>query len=182
MGQLTIQSAWLLGAGRVLAIDNVPERLGMAQEHGHAEVINFDQEDVYDSLMVLTGGRGPDRCIDVVGCEAHASSHLIAAIGREPRDRPPVRTARGHTLLPQGRYAVRFRCLHRTGQHSLWRGDEQGPDLEDGADYRYGTPHSSCDGTVRCMEFQNRWPTQTFVISYSNDPIVEGSDEWAKPR
>lgn len=70
VGQFTIQSAWMLGAGRVIAIDSVPERLRLAEEKGKAETINFEQESVYDRLLEMTGGRGPDRCIDAVGCEA----------------------------------------------------------------------------------------------------------------
>lgn len=72
VGQFAIQSAWMLGAGRVISIDSVPERLRLAQEKGKAETINFEQESVYDRLMEMTGGIGPDRCIDAVGCEAFA--------------------------------------------------------------------------------------------------------------
>jgi len=72
VGQFAIQSAWMLGAGRVVAIDNVPERLAMAEKFGRAETINFDDVKVYDRLQEMTGGRGPDRCIDAVGTEAHA--------------------------------------------------------------------------------------------------------------
>jgi threonine dehydrogenase-like Zn-dependent dehydrogenase len=71
VGQMAIRSAFLLGAERVIAIDDVPERLHMALVHGGAEVINFDEEDVHDRLKSLTGGRGPDACIDAVGLEAH---------------------------------------------------------------------------------------------------------------
>lgn len=74
VGQFAIQSAWMLGAERVIAIDRVPERLGMAKSQGNAELINFTDEDVYDRLMEMTGGRGPDRCIDAVGTEADLSS------------------------------------------------------------------------------------------------------------
>lgn len=73
VAQFAIQSAWMLGAGRVIAIDRVPERLAMAATHGKAETINYEQEDVYERLMEMTKGRGPDRCIDAVGTEAHAS-------------------------------------------------------------------------------------------------------------
>jgi threonine dehydrogenase-like Zn-dependent dehydrogenase len=73
VGQFAIQSAWMLGAGRVVAIDRVPERLEMARDHGDAEVIDYENEDVYDRLMAMTGGRGPDRCIDAVGTEAHGT-------------------------------------------------------------------------------------------------------------
>jgi threonine dehydrogenase-like Zn-dependent dehydrogenase len=73
VGQMAIRSAFLLGAGRVIAIDSVPERLRMATEAG-AEVINFEDADVYEKLRAATGGRGPDACIDAVGLEAHGAT------------------------------------------------------------------------------------------------------------
>jgi len=73
VGQFAIQSAWMFGAGEVIAIDRVPERLEMARSHGDAETINFDHEDVYDRLQNVTGGRGPDACIDAVGTDAHGT-------------------------------------------------------------------------------------------------------------
>ena len=78
VGQFAIQSAWMLSAGRVIAIDRVPERLRMAEERGRAETINFEDGDVYERLMALTGGRGPDRCIDAVGTEAHGRGSVDA--------------------------------------------------------------------------------------------------------
>jgi len=72
VGQFAIKSAYLLGAQRVIAIDRFPERLAMARDKGGAEIINYEQEDVYDSLLANTGGRGPDACIDSVGMESHA--------------------------------------------------------------------------------------------------------------
>jgi threonine dehydrogenase-like Zn-dependent dehydrogenase len=71
VGQIAIRSAWMLGAGRVIAIDRVPERLAMA-ECGKAETLNYEQVNVYDALQEMTKGRGPDRCIDAVGSESHA--------------------------------------------------------------------------------------------------------------
>src|SRR5690606_11906359 len=71
VAQFAIMSAWMLGAGRVIAIDRVPERLSLAASHGRAETIDFGELDVYDTLMEMTGGRAPDRCIDAVGTEAH---------------------------------------------------------------------------------------------------------------
>jgi threonine dehydrogenase-like Zn-dependent dehydrogenase len=82
VGQFAIQSAWMFGAGRVIAIDRVPERLSMAEEHGRAETINFDKDDVYDRLMEMTAGRGPDRCIDAVGTEAHAGGSFDAVLDK----------------------------------------------------------------------------------------------------
>ncbi|HEX9409653.1 MAG TPA: zinc-dependent alcohol dehydrogenase [Methylomirabilota bacterium] len=78
VGQFAIKSAWMLDAGRVIAIDRVPERLRMAEEQGRAETINFEDGDVYERLMVLTSGRGPDRCIDAVGTEAHGRGSVDA--------------------------------------------------------------------------------------------------------
>lgn len=76
VGQFAIQSAWMLGAGRVIAIDQVPERLEMARTHGRAETLDFGEVKIYDALMEMTDGRGPDRCIDCVGTEADASATL----------------------------------------------------------------------------------------------------------
>jgi len=73
VGQFAIRSAWMLGAGRVIAIDREPERLGMAATHGKAEILDFDRVDVFHALKDMTGGRGPDACIDAVGLEAHGS-------------------------------------------------------------------------------------------------------------
>lgn len=80
VGQFTIKSAWMLGAERVIAIDRVPERLQMAEKHGRAEIIDFTKEDVYDRLMSMTNGRGPDRCVDAVGAEAHSTGSVGAVI------------------------------------------------------------------------------------------------------
>jgi len=75
VAQFAIQSAWMLGAERVIAIDRVPERLLLAQTWGRAEVIDYEQVDsVVDTLRELTGGRGPDACIDAVGLEAHGTT------------------------------------------------------------------------------------------------------------
>ena len=73
VGQFAIKSAYMLGAERVIAIDRIPERLSLASQKGGAEVLNFDGLDVVESLKELTGGRGPDVCIDAVGLEAHVA-------------------------------------------------------------------------------------------------------------
>ena len=71
----------MLGAGRVIAIDRVPERLEMARTQGKAETIDFAKEEVYERLNAMTKGRGPDRCIDAVGCEAHGTGGADARSG-----------------------------------------------------------------------------------------------------
>ena len=73
VGQFAIQSAWMLGAGRVIAIDREPERLRMAADKGKAETLNFEYLDVYNVLKDITGGHGADACIDAVGLEAHST-------------------------------------------------------------------------------------------------------------
>ena len=82
VGQFTIQSAWMFRAGRVIAIDRVPERLRMARDRGRADTIDFETEDVYERLMEMTDGRGPDRCIDAVGTEAHGRGSADAVLDR----------------------------------------------------------------------------------------------------
>ena len=81
VGQFAIRSAFLLGAERVIAIDQVPERLALA-EKGGAETIDFSKDKVYDRLQEMTKGRGPDACIDAVGAEAAPGSSLDAAVDK----------------------------------------------------------------------------------------------------
>jgi threonine dehydrogenase-like Zn-dependent dehydrogenase len=78
VGQFAIKSAFLLGAERVIAIDRFPERLRMAREVCGADVINYEEVDVHETLQEMTGGRGPDSCIDAVGMEAH--SHGVSGV------------------------------------------------------------------------------------------------------
>jgi len=79
VGQFAIASARLLGAERVIAIDRIPHRLRMASERaGATETLNYDEVDVHEALIELTGGRGPDACIDAVGLEAHGHGAMFA--------------------------------------------------------------------------------------------------------
>ena len=73
VGQFAIRSAFLLGAERVIAIDNVESRLALAKKSG-AEVLNYDDGEIDERLRTMTAGRGPDSCIDAVGLEAHGTS------------------------------------------------------------------------------------------------------------
>lgn len=91
VGQFAMKSAWMLGAGRVIAIDNMPERLRLAETESKAETIEFGQRDpdkdtktqhVYHRLMEMTNGRGPDRCIDAVGTEAHVGGSIDSWVDR----------------------------------------------------------------------------------------------------
>ena len=73
VGQFAIKSAFLLGAETVIAIDHYKDRLEQAEQSG-AKTLNFDDVEVFDKLKEMTGGRGPDSCIDAVGLEAHGTS------------------------------------------------------------------------------------------------------------
>jgi len=76
VGQFAIRSAWMMGAGRVIAIDRVPERLELARKASKVETLDFSKEDVLERLLEMTHGRGPDRCIDAVGAEGHGTSTI----------------------------------------------------------------------------------------------------------
>jgi threonine dehydrogenase-like Zn-dependent dehydrogenase len=95
VGQMAIRSAILLGAKQVIAIDRLPERLSMAEAAG-AITINFEDESVVERLNDLTQGKGPEKCIDCVGLEAHATQHIDSMIDRVKQatwmesDRPHV--------------------------------------------------------------------------------------------
>jgi threonine dehydrogenase-like Zn-dependent dehydrogenase len=93
VGQFAVASAYLLGAERVIAIDRFPYRLDIARKAG-AETLNYEEVDVLEALRDMTGGRGPDACIDAVGMEAHHATPAIHAydrtkqIARTEFDRP----------------------------------------------------------------------------------------------
>jgi len=94
VGQFAIRSCFMLGAGRVIAIDKVPERLRMAEQAG-AETLNFDEVDVLEALREMTGNQGPDSCMDSVGMEASGHGVLHAMdrakqIAHTQMDRPIV--------------------------------------------------------------------------------------------
>jgi len=82
VGLFAAASAFLLGAERVIVIDRFAYRLDMAREKVGADTINYEVEDVHETLMEKTGGRGPDSCIDCVGMEAHSANHLLYAMDR----------------------------------------------------------------------------------------------------
>jgi threonine dehydrogenase-like Zn-dependent dehydrogenase len=107
VGQMAIRSAILLGAKQVIAINNVPERLSMAKAGG-AITINFDEESVVERLSELTRGKGPEKCIDAVGMEAHATATLDSIYDRAKQavmletDRPHVLREMIYVCRPAG--------------------------------------------------------------------------------
>jgi threonine dehydrogenase-like Zn-dependent dehydrogenase len=107
VGQMAIRSAVLLGAAQVVVIDRVPERLAMARDGG-AITIDFDDESVVERLNELTGGKGPQKCIDAVGMESHATRSIDAMYDRVKQavmletDRPHVLREMIYVCRPAG--------------------------------------------------------------------------------
>ncbi|WP_418643531.1 zinc-dependent alcohol dehydrogenase [Stutzerimonas kunmingensis] len=107
VGQFAVRSAVMMGAEQVICIDNVPERLTMARAGG-AITINFDEESVLERLKELTRGKGPEKCIDSVGMEAHAARSIDSMYDRAKQalmlesDRPHVLREMIYVCRPAG--------------------------------------------------------------------------------
>ncbi|MEA2267724.1 MAG: hypothetical protein QOD55_2328 [Solirubrobacteraceae bacterium] len=97
VGLFAVASAFLLGAERVIAIDRFDYRLRKARDQAGAEIINYEETDVLDALQEMTGGRGPDACIDAVGMEAHHHVGPLHAYDRA-KQVARVETDRPHAL------------------------------------------------------------------------------------
>ena len=116
VGQFAMISAYMLGAERVIGIDRVPHRLQLAKDFAKAETINYEEVDAGEALKEMTGGRGPDACIDAVGMESHGMGlegfydETKQKVGLET-DRPTVlrqvmlACRKGGTLSIMGVYA-----------------------------------------------------------------------------
>jgi threonine dehydrogenase-like Zn-dependent dehydrogenase len=96
VGLFAIASAWMLGAGRVIAIDRFKERLRLAQSIQQTEVLDYSDEEVFDQLKDITGGRGPDVCVDAVGMEAHGT--FIDAMMDRVKQAMKLQFDRAHVL------------------------------------------------------------------------------------
>lgn len=111
VAQFTIRSAVLLGAKQVIAIDHLPERLAMARAGG-AITINFDEESVLERLQELTHGKGPEKCIDAVGMEAHATRSFDSMVDKAKQsvmlgtDRPHALREMMYVCRPMGILSV----------------------------------------------------------------------------
>src|SRR5439155_14355673 len=107
VGQFTIRSSILLGAKQVVCIDRLPERLSMAKAGG-AITLNFEEESVLDRLSELTQGKGPEKCIDAVGLEAHVNRPVDSIYDRARQalmlesDRPHVLREMIYVCRPGG--------------------------------------------------------------------------------
>lgn len=97
VGQMAIRSAIMLGASQVIAIDRLPERLGMAEAAG-ATTLNFEDESMVERLNELTDGKGPDKCIDATGLEAHVSWSQPDTIYDRAKQMLMMESDRAHVL------------------------------------------------------------------------------------
>jgi threonine dehydrogenase-like Zn-dependent dehydrogenase len=116
VGQFAIKSAYMLGAERVIAIDRFKYRLDWAREKAGAETINYEEVSELEALPEMTGGRGPDHCIDAVGMEGHApgiegmydkvKTNLFLETDRTPALRHAIMACRsGGTVSVAGVYS-----------------------------------------------------------------------------
>jgi threonine dehydrogenase-like Zn-dependent dehydrogenase len=165
----------MMGAGRVIAIDRVTERLEMAERHGKAEIIDLRDDSVYDRLMELTDGRGPDRCIDAVGAEAH-STGSVSQLYDKAKTMMMMETDRVHVL----REAIM--CCRPGGTISMpgvyfGAADKipMGPFMNKGLTLKTGQTHMPkyLDPLLRKVEEQN--VDLSFIITHTA-PLSHGPE------
>ena len=177
VGQFAIRSAFMLGAEKVIAIDDaasVPERLRMAADAG-AITIDISDEWVYERLRELTGGRGPDVCVDAVGMEAHGMT-LDAAVDRV-KSSMYLTTDRAHVL----RQAIN--CCRKGGTVSIpgvYGGTPDkipmGPAMNKGLTFKMGQTHMMKYMKPLLERVKKGDIDPTFVITHrlSLDDAAEG--------
>ena len=140
VGQFAIKSAYLLGAERVIAIDRFPERLELAASAGQGrDPLNYTEVDVQDELRAMTGGQGPDACIDAVGLEAHGTT--LDAWYDRVKTATYLATDRPHALRQAIAACRKGGTVSIPGVYGGWldkfplgRGVRQGADPQDGTD------------------------------------------------
>jgi threonine dehydrogenase-like Zn-dependent dehydrogenase len=167
VGQMAIRSAVLLGAKQVVAIDHLPERLSMA-EAGGAVTINFETESVVERLNELTGGKGPEKCIDAVGLESHVTFSKPDTVYDRAKqmmmmenDRPHVLREMIYVCRPAGTISI-------PGVYSgLVDKIPMGPAMNKGLTFRMGQTHVNrwTDDLLRRIEEGQIDPS--FVITHT---------------
>jgi threonine dehydrogenase-like Zn-dependent dehydrogenase len=180
VGQMTIRSAILLGAKQVISIDQVPERLSMSKAAG-AITINFEQESVLERLSDLTDGKGPDKCIDAVGMEAHASVQLEHIYDRV-KQAMMLETDRPHVLREMAYVCRAGGTLSIPGVYGgLIDKFPMGQIMNKGLTIRTGQTHVRkwTDDLVRIIEEGKLDPS--FVITHQR-PLDEGPELYATFR
>jgi threonine dehydrogenase-like Zn-dependent dehydrogenase len=168
VAQFTLRSALLLGAKQVIAIDHLPDRLSMARAGG-AITIDFDEESVVERLDELTQGKGPEKCIDAVGMEAHATRSVDSMLDRAKQavmletDRPHVLREMIYCCRPAGTLSI-------PGVYGgLVDKIPFGPLMNKGLTVRTGQTHVNrwTDGLLRMI--QENVIDPSFVITHTCD-------------
>lgn len=189
VGQFAAKSAFMLGAEQVVIIDHYEDRLALAQQNNPGlKAINFDQEEVYDRLLELTGGRGPDSCIDAVGLESHGTS--VDALLDYAKAYTYLATDRPHAL----RQAIY--CCRKGGTVSVpgvYGGFLDkfnfGPAFAKGLTFKMGQTHMQKYMPMLLEEIEKGTIDPTFVISHrmklSEAPLAydhfnTDKNEWRK--
>jgi threonine dehydrogenase-like Zn-dependent dehydrogenase len=167
VGQMAIRSAILLGAHQVVAIDRLPERLSMAQAGG-AITIDLDQESVIARLNELTGGKGPEKCIDCVGLESHVTFSAPDTVYDRAKQMMMMENDRPH-VLRQMLYVCRpAGIISIPGVYSgLVDKIPMGPAMNKGLTFRMGQTHVNrwTDDLLRRIEEGQIDPS--FVITHT---------------
>jgi threonine dehydrogenase-like Zn-dependent dehydrogenase len=174
VAQFAVRSALLLGAKQVVAIDHLPDRLSMARAGG-AITIDFDEESVAERLNELTHGKGPEKCIDAVGMEAHAT-HSVDSMLDRAKQAAMLETDRPHVLREM------IYCCRPAGTLSIpgvYGGLVDkipfGPLMNKGLTVRSGQTHVNrwADGLLRMI--QEKVIDPSFVITHTCD-LEEGPE------
>ena len=183
VGQFAIQSAWMLGAGRVIAIDQVAERLEMAATHGRAETIDFSDDSkgsVYDRLMEMTNGRGPDRCIDCVGAEAHAAS-TVATIVDKARQTTHTQTDHGYVLQDMIMSCRKGGTISVPGVYATTVTLPFGAAMNKGLSWRMGQTHVQRYLEPLLAKIEAKEIDPSFIITHTA-PLSEAPEMYKKFR
>ncbi|HDR9000649.1 TPA: zinc-binding dehydrogenase [Burkholderia vietnamiensis] len=171
-GQMAVRSAVLPGAKQVVVIDHVPERLEMARQGG-AVTIDFDEESVVERLNELTGGKGPEKCIDAVGMESHATRSIDALYDRVKQavmletDRPHVLREMIYVCRPAG-------ILSISGVYGgLLDKIQFGAAMNKGPTFRMGQTHVNRRSADLLSRIERGQIDPSFVITHSV-PLEQG--------
>jgi len=174
VGQMAVRSAVLLGARQVICIDSVPERLAMARAGG-AVAVDLSQEDVAERLRELTGGKGPEKCIDAVGMEAHAPSEALSVLERA-KHAMGAASDQTHVLKEMILACRPAGILSVPGVYSgMLDKVPMGPSMNKGLTWRMGQTHVNrwTDELLGHIESGSFDPS--FVITH-RAPLAEGPD------
>jgi len=174
VGQMALRAAVLLGARQVIMIDHLPDRLSMARAGG-AITIDFDEESVLERLQELTQGKGPEKCIDAVGLEAHAMRSIDSMIDRAKQavmlesDRPHVLREMIYVCRPGG-------ILSIPGVYGgLVDKIPMGASMNKGLTWRMGQTHVKRWTDDLIKRIVDKQIDPSFVITHTK-PLQEGPD------